>query len=53
MSRDDGFNRQWIIENGIPIVRGYDGSLTIRALYYRLVAAGMTNSIQHYKRRIR
>lgn len=50
MSRDDGFNRQWIIENGVPIVENYGDSLTIRALYYRLVAIGMTNSVQHYKR---
>lgn len=46
----DQFNRKWILETGIPIVNEYDDSLTIRALHYRLVAAGMTNTIQHYKR---
>lgn len=46
----DQFNRKWILETGIPIVKEYDGNLTIRALHYRLVAAGMTNTIQHYKR---
>lgn len=46
----DEFTRSWIIENGVPIVESYGDSLTIRALHYRLVAIGMTNSIQHYKR---
>lgn len=45
----DQFNRTWILETGVPIVQQYDG-LTIRALYYRLVAVGMTNTIRHYKR---
>lgn len=46
----DEFTRSWIIEKGVPIVQNYGDRLTIRALYYRLVAIGMTNSIQHYKR---
>lgn len=46
----DEFNRKWILEKAIPIVREYGGNLTLRALHYRLVAAGMTNSILHYKR---
>ena len=46
----DEFSRSWIIENGISIVGEYGGNLTIRALYYRLVAKGMTNSDRHYKR---
>jgi hypothetical protein len=47
---DDGFGRQWIQENGIPIVNQYDG-ITIRALHYRLVSLfGFPNDIQHYKR---
>lgn len=49
MSKDK-FTRSWIIENGIPIVQEYGGGLTLRALHYRLVAAGMTNTVQHYKR---
>lgn len=46
----DEFNRKWIIEKGIPIVNEYGGNLTLRALHYRLVAIGMTNTVQHYKR---
>lgn len=46
----DTFNRKWIIETGIPIIEDYPSGLTLRALHYRLVAAGMTNTIQHYKR---
>lgn len=46
----DKFNRTWIIENGVPIAQSYNGNLTVRGLYYRLVSLGMTNSIQHYKR---
>ena len=46
----DEFTRNWIIENGVPIVENYGDDLTIRALHYRLVALGMTNTVQHYKR---
>jgi hypothetical protein len=46
----DKFNRAWIIENGCQIVQQYQGNITLRGLHYRLVALGMTNSIQHYKR---
>lgn len=46
----DQFTREWIIEKGIPIVQSYSGNLTIRALHYRLVSIGMTNTMQHYKR---
>lgn len=44
------FTKAWILETGIPIVESYAGNLTLRALHYRLVAAGMTNDIQHYKK---
>jgi hypothetical protein len=44
------FTKQWIIETGIPIVKSYNGNLTLRALHYRLVAAGMINDISHYKK---
>lgn len=50
MGAQDEFNRQWIIDNGIPIVESYAGNITLRALHYRLVARGMTNSQRHYKR---
>lgn len=43
------YNRQWIIDNGVPIVQDYSGDITLRALHYRLVALGMTNTIQQYK----
>lgn len=46
----DEFNRAWIIENGVPIVEQYGGKLTLRALHYRLVSIGMTNTVRHYKR---
>lgn len=46
----DQFTRKWIIENGVPIVQSYNQNLTLRALHYRLVAIGMTNSLKHYKR---
>lgn len=44
------YNKKWIIETGIPIVKSYNGNLTLRALHYRLVAAGMTNDVSHYKK---
>lgn len=44
------FTKQWIIDNGIPIIEDYMGQLTIRALHYRLVASGMTNDLNHYKK---
>lgn len=47
----DLFNRQWIMENALAEISNYDkGVLTLRALHYRLVSRGMTNSINHYKR---
>jgi hypothetical protein len=47
----DMFTRDWIIKNSIEILDQYEkGILTIRALHYQLVAIGMTNDIQHYKR---
>lgn len=44
------FNKKWILETGVPIVESYNGNLTLRSLHYRLVAAGMTNDIAHYKK---
>jgi hypothetical protein len=47
----DEFTKSWIIANALEIVQEYEaGILTIRGLHYRLVARGMTNSINHYKR---
>jgi len=46
----DIYNRNWITENAIKVIAEYAGGLTLRALHYRLVALGMTNTISHYKR---
>lgn len=47
----DKFTREWITQNAIEIVSRYEpGMLTLRGLHYQLVAIGMTNTIQHYKR---
>jgi hypothetical protein len=47
----DLYTKKWIIANSLEIVKGYEkGILTIRGLHYRMVATGMTNDIQHYKR---
>jgi len=42
--------KQWILDKGIPIVKSYGGNITLRALHYQLVAAGMTNDVNHYKK---
>lgn len=44
------FTKAWILKNGIPIVEKYHGNLTLRALHYRLVALGMINDVNHYKK---
>jgi len=50
-SPSDIYNRSWLIENAVDVLSGYTEGITIRQLYYRLVAAhGMTNDIRHYKR---
>lgn len=47
----DKFNRNWITENSLEVIDEYEkGVLTLRGLHYRLVARGMTNTLQHYKR---
>jgi len=46
----DRFTAKWICETGIPIVESYGGNITLRALHYQLVANGMINDVQHYKR---
>jgi len=47
----DEFTRSWIITNAMEEIRNYEaGILTLRGLHYRLVARGMTNTLQHYKR---
>lgn len=48
--KKDPFNRMWIVTNGIPIVKSYNGNITLRALHYQLVALGMTNDVTHYKK---
>lgn len=47
----DKFNRTWIKKNALEEINNYEkGVLTLRGLHYRLVARGMTNTVQHYKR---
>jgi len=46
----DDFTKRWIIENGCQIVKEYGGNITLRGLHYRLVALGMVNDVNHYKR---
>lgn len=46
----DEFTRQWITEKAQKILSEYPGGITIRQLHYRLVAIGMTNDTNHYKR---
>lgn len=46
----DEFTRKWITENAQKILLDYSGGITIRQLHYRLVAIGMTNDTNHYKR---
>lgn len=50
-NKRDEFTRAWITENAVEVCGTYSPKeLTIRALYYRLVSRGMTNSQRHYKR---
>lgn len=44
------YNKDWITENGIRILKTYSDPITLRQLYYRLVALGMTNDLPHYKK---
>lgn len=47
----DLFTKKWITDNAIPIIDDSEkGILTLRALHYRLVGIGMTNTLEHYKR---
>jgi hypothetical protein len=46
----DEFTKAWITSHGIEVLQQYEGQITLRQLYYRLVAIGMTNDINHYKR---
>lgn len=44
------FTRDWITENAKKVLETYEDQITLRQLYYRLVAAGMTNDVSHYKK---
>ena len=46
----DIFTRTWITSKAKQVLSTYSEGITIRQLYYRLVAQGMTNDVQHYKR---
>lgn len=47
---DDIYNRAWIIDNAKEVLEEYPEGLTLRQLHYRLVARGMINDYNHYKR---
>jgi hypothetical protein len=46
----DEFGKKWIVDNAMRVLSEYAGQITVRQLHYRLVAAGMTNDVNHYKR---
>lgn len=46
----DIFSMAWIIQESRKVLETYSSGITLRQLYYRLVAQGMTNDLQHYKR---
>jgi hypothetical protein len=50
MDAGDVYDRSWIIENSKKILEEYTGGITVRQLHYRLVAIGMINDMNHYKR---
>jgi len=47
---NDIYTREWIIENAERILQEYAEPITVRQLHYRLVAIGMINDYNHYKR---
>lgn len=50
MAKDE-FTKEWITTNALQEIQNYEpGVLTLRGLHYRLVARGMTNTLNHYKR---
>lgn len=50
-TKRDMYTKTWITDTSIEIIDQYEkGVLTLRALHYQLVARGMTNTLQHYKR---
>jgi len=44
------YTKDWITQNSIKVLEGYSDKITVRQLYYRLVALGMTNDVSHYKK---
>jgi hypothetical protein len=46
----DEYTKEWITNNSIKVIEGYSNAITVRQLYYRLVALGMTNDVSHYKK---
>ena len=49
--KKDEFTAAWITENALDIIPKYeDGLLTIRGMHYLLVARGMHNTDNHYRR---
>lgn len=50
MGASDIYNRDWITKEAQAVIAEYSDGITLRQLYYRLVARGMINDVQHYKR---
>lgn len=51
MAKKDIYGKYWITKEALEVLENYEkGGITIRGLYYQLVARGMTNSDNHYKR---
>ncbi len=49
-NKSDIYGRAWITENAKRVIGEYSDKITLRQLHYRLVAAGMINDVNHYKR---
>lgn len=46
----DNWGRSRIIKEGVEVLEEYDSQITVRQLYYRLVARGLPNNQNNYKR---
>lgn len=45
----DGYKKDWIVKNTLEVMAEYD-TMTVRQIHYRLVARGLPNTQQNYKR---
>lgn len=49
----DIYGKAWIVEHGKAVLEQYSSGITVRQLHYRLVAQGMINDLNHYKRTVK